>query len=1655
MQNTENRHARVWVPPDEIEVPPPIVSRPQTLPLTKLRWELFEQLSARLAQRDGDVEFCQRYGTPGQSQEGIDIYVRRRESAGYTVWQCKKYSSISSSVLRKAVTKFLSGSWKQRADEFVFATSADIEDSRLAKSIELEAQRLAENDIKFFVFGSTQISERLRKHPDLIDDFFGRDWVREFCGAEAADALSGRKLTRSKVIRMRHLLRRCYTEHFQISDPGLPSLAGLMPVEHRPLTLMDRFVPPEVIEERHVLQTNNFPHGQSYDDGSTDSTLATHDRSDLDAQEGNYSPVPERPRLTRHTTELRLPAIEWLSKGRSSIVLGEPGIGKSTLLRCVLLDLLSDQPRYESCAMQWGHHLPVWVPFAMWTRLVDESEACSLADVLTTWLHKVSAPVDLSRLVCDALDDSRLMLFVDGLDEWTNETAARSTLALLEQFVRERSIPAIGASRPLGYARLGGFSTEWRKATLTGLNNEQQRELTEKWFIHRSLSLQASRDARAPIGQVRARKEASEHIQDIHRDTRLSRLARIPLLLSGLIALSFQHLRLPRSRFKAYEELTRLLVEEQPRRREKASYARQATRPLASETRERALAKLAWDIHATVSGDAIDNTSAEKSLTEFCADYLRKGTSDSLETARDLLEMGSKTVGILVEKSPTDIGFPHRVFQEFLAARHLSHLPFRDQKKAFADLFGSAQWHDVLLCLCHLTTRADEVDQFAAIVQELDIAPDLEIARSCFLAEIAFGDLHCTVDNTVRIAQRTLDFVETGIHESSREQLIPIVVQGLESDTLRTLVANRITTWFPCLNRYRSGLYEVAATWEPTEQTFRMLWRGLRDDASWHQRAAAESLAKVLRGNGNVAEQLLDLLLKPSEPRLMAYALHALCLGWGQDQRLTQILADARYSPDASLKSVALIHRVLREEHDQSDRTMLLALLRIRFSAHPWRQELCEALVSGWPQDAEIKRLAISSISERFPFRGRRGSLDTEAAGPILLRGYAGDDDVAAAVAKRFDADEFPQHSIGIPFDWTPLVEAFQGHPILASSVDHWLTRRQKDRNGRYRPLFLDLQLCLVSRSATAKNLLLRPSENTDVISRDQAHWLLHGWGMQDSEAENALKTLATSEHAASIADLLPMIVNDKHTCLQLLAELLKEEKVRLSAALKGLSQLRGFGFDGEVDLIVDTEISRKNVSTLSDRAIECLIEHASHSSIVNDMAMQKLNEAHAPLRAIATSYGADPIFREKLFHTCNALSANLRTILIDQLSRYAAEDAFVYNLLSKYDQETDENVATAAAIAYAKSANRRDEITDDFLLNLDSDLRAVGLGADARRQSAFAALIELDQLEQSGTVRAKSTKNNEAAKTSDFYVYQRNHRLAAHVAEHWSRIPNMFSHSSKKRQAFGEMFLNELAVYAGPDVLEDMVPLYHASHREMPPYAFIQLCARHWHGTQRLRNLCLPLVAEFRVTSWVDAAPGIAAAEVLSRQFSHDKDVTRALQALVDEGIVSNALIIALSGQPDSDAWQKLSDQIDGSGQVTKTRPQIQLLFPAQFCLASVNLSSEELLRWLGPKMTELNGDIWDFSSACSSVVSRRFSNDKNLQQLAICHLEKLPTNAEKVNFPYFLRQSTIDLERLRGWMREEIQRQSSKCRLSDIALELSTGTIRSVSHVLLEYMS
>ena len=1012
--------------------------------------------------------------------------------------------------------------------------------------------------------------------------------------------------------------------------------------------------------------------------------------------------------------------------------------------------------------------------------------------------------------------------------------------------------------------------------------------------------------------------------------------------------------------------------------------------------------------------------------------HLYKTPEKALDIAEELLAIGgAEAVGIVVEKSPVDIGFLHRSFQEFLTAKRLSVLSFERQKDVVQKRFGNPQWHDVFLCLCHLNTREGEVDDFVDVVKNIELPPEMELARQSFLAEIAFGDLHCSVPIARRLAEETFEIIETGVHEQTRERLVELALDGLESDALRSLVESRIQRWYPLRHPYRQGFYEAVATWPPNDETQSVLWRGLLNEDDWNQRTAAESLAKVFGGDPSVVELLFDLLFKPTEPRLLAYALHALCLGWETDSRLTEILKDARLSTDSALKSVALIHRVKRNEHDAKDREILMSISRkSRFVPRYWREERIRALIEGWPEDLEVKREAIQSITtERY--HGEE-VFDRDDARIILLEGFPQDDEVAEVIASLFQTEERLNLSLDLDFNSRSLVEAFAGHQKLCLAVDDWIGRN-------FDRLSLEFELCLILCSTRAKEYLLKANDKTGVITPYQAHLLLREWGMQDKEVAAALVGLANSNVAKNVAHLLPDILSDREQCRQRLLEMLREEQEYIVRdALIGMVKLGANEADEEVIEAATSRYVGKVPAGITFWGIGDLIEYFPNHPKVREVALCQLHNRGGDLNTVAKVYSSDDEIHCELLNLGSPLPAHLRLIVVDRLVRLGPEDDFAYSLLSQYDEDIDMNVKTAGAIGYATSVKRRGDVSSGFLDKLNEGLRAVGLDLDERRHAAFSALLELDRLDIVEAVWSEDEMKNMDLGSR----LKSNLRLAAHLARRWDLVSKTFGENFWGRVGWvPDEFLTEMAAHTtNPDLLDIIIDRLKRGNQKTPTMSSLKLCARHWRGTQHLRELCLSLVSASR-----DTDSGIVAAEILAEQFDNDTKTFDTLASLVGQGNISNALIIVLgAGWPDSQPWKQLTEQ----GKMPK------LLLPAGFHLLAASAPPDRFVTEVGTRMAEFRGDIWEFLPLCSRAVAARFARDEQVRELAFSRLETQPTSFEKINFPSFLLGTYDQTERLRAWIHSEINYQFKGDHLAEVALDLSTGTVRSVGHVLMEHL-
>lgn len=172
------------VPGEELP-DPPVDTAEQRLPFDQLRWERFEDLCLKLAALQGTSQHTRRYGIRGQAQEGIDVYSRLNVGT-YATYQCRRWQTITAADLKSAIDDFLAGEWAERSKRFTFCTSMQMLRTELAEAIETEGDRLAELEIEFEVWDAESLALKMKAHPGLVEDFFGKPWLERFSRPETA-----------------------------------------------------------------------------------------------------------------------------------------------------------------------------------------------------------------------------------------------------------------------------------------------------------------------------------------------------------------------------------------------------------------------------------------------------------------------------------------------------------------------------------------------------------------------------------------------------------------------------------------------------------------------------------------------------------------------------------------------------------------------------------------------------------------------------------------------------------------------------------------------------------------------------------------------------------------------------------------------------------------------------------------------------------------------------------------------------------------------------------------------------------------------------------------------------------------------------------------------------------------------------------------------------------------------------------------------------------------------------------------------------------------------------------------------------------------------------------------------------------------------------
>ena len=507
---------------------------------------------------------------------------------------------------------------------------------------------------------------------------------------------------------------------------------------------------------------------------------------------------------TDGSTEKRpVSALEALAQHRELTVLGEAGSGKSTFSASVLLALaqawLGHGAALGALGDAWPHgaKLPVRVVLRRFAEQLPAGDQPARAGELWAFIgrdleaggHGLAA--DAMKVVRQIARSHGALIVLDGLDECGDALRRQRVLHAVHELIKTAG-PAcrfLLTARP--YAWPGGADPAQGVYALAELRNEQIEQFIRAWY------------AALVARQWRQPGDAERKCADLigaYRRADLLPLARNPLLLTLMATLHSNRGRLPDDRADLYDESVNLLLLRwnQPVGADKALLDELATPGLRLSDLREVLEELAFTLHeASVGVDGAADIGEDRLLRAF-----RPLLGNSRDKAERVVDYIEKRAGLLIgqgdKAGERQFSFPHRTFQEFLAACHLAardDLPAECLRLALAH---PGHWQVVL----PLAARLAKLDRGCSAADEL--VGGQTVAECRARRPLAFVDFSCaliagmqlqeigvsavaTRERTRAIAARVAGWLVASLPGDTEEGAVPAVQRAIAGDVLAAL----------------------------------------------------------------------------------------------------------------------------------------------------------------------------------------------------------------------------------------------------------------------------------------------------------------------------------------------------------------------------------------------------------------------------------------------------------------------------------------------------------------------------------------------------------------------------------------------------------------------------------------------------------------------------------------------------------------------------------------------------------------------------------------------------------------------------------------------------------------------------------------------------
>ena len=728
----------------------------------------------------------------------------------------------------------------------------------------------------------------------------------------------------------------------------------------------------EKIQEEWKLDKECFPEGLDFYDIKKETELY-------------YSKMPS-PVLDVITNE----------GNKSLVILGDPGSGKSTLSRYILLSILGHNPD-PKINKKFSNYLPLLIELRDFVSLCSKKDCRNFLDYYQYIGDMQGYEFTREEIDDYLINDGRALIIFDGLDEIFDPIEWTRVNEMIVGFnILYPKVKIIITSRIIGYNRKMFLDAGFKHFTLQDFDEDHISKFLDKWY---------------PIAmydnQEESKKRKERIVKTLKESNSIRQLAGNPLLLT-ILAIIGRHQELPKERWELYNHAAGVLVQRWDVDRNLKNNLTDAEY-IDEKDKKELLRRIAFKMQSGpdgLAGNFIHLDKLHEIIEEYLIERFRVNHGKAKVIAKYIIDQLRKRNFILCLYGADFFGFIHRTFLEYFCSSAIVE-KFNDQdinidnlkEQFYSKYWENKTWHEVLRLICGMKEKiaGDLIEHLINVYHPKDYGNrppwNIVLAIKC-LSEVR--NLESIDEPSKKLLRNIFELFKIASHDSNMlpflaEEIVPsakiLGTNWPNRDLLVDWISGSTSSILLYRSQYINGLLSnlwadfIANVGLDSENIYLAIEKKLYCDNK-SKCLAILVLGKFRSKRETVRTLLINSTSNNEDREVRVNAVEALAMNWNSDPEILELIKGyARNDKDievrnSAVKSLAmnwnsdpeileLTKEYAQNDKDSTIRSSAVKLLAMNWNSDPEILELIKEYAQN-DKDSTIRSSAIEALAMKW-----------------------------------------------------------------------------------------------------------------------------------------------------------------------------------------------------------------------------------------------------------------------------------------------------------------------------------------------------------------------------------------------------------------------------------------------------------------------------------------------------------------------------------------------------------------------------------------------------------------------------------------------------------------------------------------------------------------